>query len=82
MSMMANKVALKKQLLNRMEKLSTTDIREVIDFVEFLQIKRYKVKEISERAKLDSEKDPILKIMGLADVEPFTNKIDQELYGK
>ncbi len=82
MSLMANKVALKKQLLNRMEKLTATDIREVIDFVEFLQIKKYKIKTIPEKAKLDSEKDPILKIIGLADVEPFSNKIDQELYGR
>ncbi len=82
MSLSANKVALKEKLLNRMEKLSETDIREVIDFAEFLQIKRYRVKAIPEKAKLDPKKDPILKIMGIADAEPFANKIDQELYGK
>ncbi len=32
MSLSANKVALKEKLLNRMEKFSETDIREVIDF--------------------------------------------------
>ena len=79
MSLSANKVALKKKLINRMEKLSDTDIREILDFVEFLQAKRYKRKAVS---KFDSENDPILKFMGMSDVEPFADKIDQELYCK
>ncbi|HDO21279.1 MAG TPA: DUF2281 domain-containing protein [Nitrospirae bacterium] len=79
MSLSANKVALKKRLINRVEKLSDTDIREILDFVEFLQAKRCKRKAVSE---LDLEKDPILKFMGISDIEPFADKIDQELYSK
>ena len=42
----------------------------------------HKVGAISGNAGLDPGKDPILKLMEIADVEPFTAKIDQELYGK
>ncbi len=77
-----NKIVLKGQLLDHMENLSESDIQEVLDFVEFLQTKRYKRKAISGKAKLVPEKDPILRFMGIADVEPFANKIDQELYSK
>ena len=30
---------------------------------------------------LDPKEDPILKIIGIADVEPFADRIDQQLYG-
>lgn len=82
MRSIANTVALKERLLKCVERLPKTDIQEVLDFVEFLQAKRHRVKPISEKAQLDPEKDPILKVMGIANVEPFANKIDQELYGK
>ncbi len=82
MSSSTDAVVLKKRLLNRLKSLSEIDIREVLDFVEFLQIKRHKTAPLSENAQLDPEKDPILKLMGIADVESFADMIDQELYGK
>jgi hypothetical protein len=82
MSSIANTVALKERLLKWIEKLPEADIQEVLDFVEFLQTKRHKIKSIPEKAQLNPEKDPILKIIGIADVEPFADKIDQELYGE
>jgi hypothetical protein len=30
---------------------------------------------------IDPKKDPILQAIGIADVDPFANEIDQELYG-
>lgn len=32
--------------------------------------------------RLDPSKDPLLKIIGMFDVEPFADKIDEELYGE
>lgn len=81
MSSELNTVDLKNQLMDNLERLSEGDIQEILDFVEFLLIKRKKEKIISQRIGLDPEKDPILKLMGLADVEPFAHRIDQELYG-
>jgi len=31
--------------------------------------------------ELDPAKDPVLKLIGIADVEPFSKEIDRELYG-
>jgi hypothetical protein len=72
----------KKRLMENLERLPESDIQEVLDFVEFILIKRYKKKKILPQKRLDLKKDPILKLMGIADVEPFSNKIDQELYGQ
>lgn len=39
-----------------------------------------RLKRISIKAELDPKKDPIFKLMGIADAEPFSKEIDQELY--
>ncbi len=64
--------------LSALKKLPREKVDELIDFTEFLL-----VKERTKRSefKLDPKKDPIFKLIGLADEEPFANKIDQELYG-
>ena len=72
----------KKRLMENLERLPASDIQEVLDFVEFILIKRYRKKKNLPQKRLDLKKDPILKLMGIADVEPFANKIDQELYGQ
>ena len=72
----------KKRLMENLERLPASDIQEVLDFVEFILIKRYQKKKNLPQKRLDLKKDPILKLMGIADVEPFANKIDQELYGQ
>jgi hypothetical protein len=53
-----------------------------LDFVEFILSRRYKKKGISLKAEIDPTKDPILELMGIADAEPFSKEIDQELYGQ
>ena len=75
-----NIISDKKRLLESLERLPESDIQEVLDFVEFKLIKRYKRKIILPKKRLDLQKDPILKIMSIANVDPFANKIDQELY--
>ncbi len=82
MSARLNTTDLKNQLLDNLERLSGDDIQEILDFVEFLLIKRNKEKKVSQSIGLDPDKDPILKLMGIADVDPFANNIDQELYGQ
>ncbi len=64
--------------LSALKELPKEKIDELIDFTEFLV-----VKERSRRLnfKLEPNKDPIFKLIGLADEEPFADKIDQELYG-
>lgn len=82
MSSIVNIEVIKERLIKNIEKLPKSDIQEIFDFVEFLQTKRNRGETTSDKTQFDPEKDPILKIMGIADVEPFANKIDQELYGK
>jgi hypothetical protein len=73
--------SLKKRLINNMDKLPETDIQEVLDFIEFLLRKRSKKKMVAQKSEVDPAEDPILKLLGIADVDPFANKVDQELYG-
>jgi hypothetical protein len=72
--------ALKEQLIKELEKLPEVRLREALDFVGYLR-----TKEGNEAARklpkdLDPKKDPILRLMGIADVEPFSKDIDEELY--
>lgn len=62
-----------------LEKLPDENIKELLDFTEFLLLK-----EQSKKSKLliDPKKDPILKLIGLANEEPFADKIDEDLYGE
>ncbi|MBU3967279.1 MAG: DUF2281 domain-containing protein [Euryarchaeota archaeon] len=62
-----------------LEKLPDENIKELLDFTEFLLLK-----EQSKKSKLliDPNKDPILKLIGLANEEPFADKIDDDLYSE
>jgi hypothetical protein len=52
---------------------------EVEDFIDFL---RQRTKRRSEGSPLPAEGDPILGMIGMADVEPFGEEIDEQLYGE
>lgn len=71
----------KQQLLKNLERLPESDVQEILDFADFIVSRRSMMKKIPSKKKLSPEKDPILKLMGIADVEPFADKIDRELYG-
>lgn len=75
-------ISRKELLLENLERLPESDVKKILEFAEFLQIKRYKRKIILKKEILDPEKDPVAKLIGIADVKPFANTIDQELYGK
>jgi hypothetical protein len=72
----------KQRLLKDLEIISDSDIQKIVDFTEFL-ISRRSIKKKSSARSIPSPqgKDPILKLFGIADVEPFAHKIDKELYG-
>lgn len=71
----------KKKLINSLDKLSEGDMQELLDFAEFIVSRRYRTEKLSHKRKLVPESDPILKLMGIADIAPFADKIDNELYG-
>jgi len=76
-----NTMSLKKQLLDDLEKLDRPDVQEILDFAEFILSRRYKRQKSFRDKDLVSERDPLLKLIGLADIQPFADRIDAELYG-
>ena len=81
MSANSNIIGLKKQLLDDLEKLDRPDVQEILDFADFILSRRYKRQQPLRDQDLVPERDPLLKLIGLADVQPFADKIDTELYG-
>ncbi len=71
---------LKNRLIKNLGSLNKSDVQNMLDFSEFLLFKGDKKKRVRS-AVLDPRKDPILEIIGIADVEPFADRIDQQLYG-
>lgn len=73
---------LKDRLLEEIERLPEDRLHEVLDFIECLRTKNMKEAGAGLPESLDPQKDPILKLIGIADVEPFSQNIDEELYGE
>ena len=71
---------LKDRVVETLGKLSKIEIQNVLKFSEFLLFEGHKKGNIASRS-LDPKKDPILRVIGIAEVEPFADEIDQELYG-
>lgn len=80
MNSILNSEILRKQLLENLETLPVYYIQEILDFAEFIRAKRYRRKPFQKKSKFPPQKDPILKLIGIADIEPFADKIDLELY--
>jgi hypothetical protein len=72
-------IRLKKRVMENLEKVSENDIQQISDFVEF--IRRRRQSGFPKKTRMLPKRDPILKLMGIASVEPFSEQIDQELYG-
>jgi len=70
----------KDRLFKDLEKVSDTEIREISDFVEFIIKKRHK--KPFKKITRPSKNDPILRLIGIADVEPLSKAIDRELYAE
>ena len=71
---------LKNRVVETLGKLSKVEIQNVLKFSEFLLREVDKKRNVPSRS-LDPKKDPILRVIGIAEVEPFADEIDQELYG-
>ena len=80
MNLQAETSILKNRLIKNLGSLNKSDIQNVLNFSEFLLFKGDKKKRVHSTV-LDPKKDPILEIIGIADVEPFADRIDQQLYG-
>lgn len=68
----------KEKFLFALEQLPDKNVKELLDFAEFL-LSREHIKK--SKLKIDPKKDPIFGIIGLANEEPFASEIDDELYG-
>ncbi len=72
----------KKELLCEIEQLSNSYIIELQNFIQYLKFKQSSTAILtSNRRILPPEKDPILRAIGLCDVTPFSDAIDDTLYG-
>ncbi|MCD6141276.1 DUF2281 domain-containing protein [Candidatus Bipolaricaulota bacterium] len=74
--------ALKERLIEEIGKLPKDRLREVFDFVEYLRTREENGAATKSPEDLDPQQDPILELVGIADVEPFSQNIDEELYGE
>ena len=73
----------KKELLFEIEQLSNPYIIELQNFIQYLKFKQSgKVILSSDRHVLPPEQDPILREIGLCDITPFSDAIDDTLYGE
>jgi len=81
MNTVSDAVKIKGKLLKHIKELPESDAFQVLDFVEFLEAKRHRLKTTSKGSKLAVQNDPVLKMLGIANVAPFSDKLDQELYG-
>ena len=72
------KTLAKEKVLAALEELPEEKVKELLDFTESLLLGE-KIKK--SESKLDPDKDPILRLIGSLDEEPFADKIDEELYG-
>ena len=78
-----SKDSLKRKLVAEIEKLPEDHLPKVFDLVEKLKAKQKAQKPlVKPKRKLDPKKNPLRGLIGIADVEPFAHKIDEELYGK
>ena len=76
---MTTNVLDKEMFLVALDKLPDENIRELLDFTEFLLSKEHTKKS---KLLIDPNKDPILKLIGLVNEEPFADKIDEDLYSE
>ncbi len=54
----------------------------MLDFLENVSSNGQASNKKALQKNLDPKKNPILKMCGIADVEPFANDIDKEIYGE
>lgn len=72
----------KQKLLSEIDQLSNPYILELQNFVQYLKFKQSRMASSSKNSNsLRPEDDPILQAFGIIDVAPFSETIDDTLYG-
>lgn len=71
----------KSELFREIEQLPNLYLVELQNFIRYLKFKQSNATVKNERLTLSPENDPILRLIGLADVIPFSDSIDDLLYG-
>jgi hypothetical protein len=72
----------KQKLLGEIEHLPNPYIVELQNFIQYLKFKQSTMTgEADDKRVLRPEDDPILRAFGLLDVPPFSEAIDDALYG-
>jgi len=72
----------KKELFQEIEQLSSPYLAELQNFIRYLKFKQASQYTTSiNKITLPPENDPILCLIGIADVAPFSEKLDDMLYG-
>ena len=75
------KVLTKEKVYQELERLPEDDFNRVYDFVNYLR-RRARRRPANAGPDHSHKKDPILmKFLGGIDLEPFADRIDEELYG-
>jgi len=72
---------LKQELMSRVDRLPEEDLREVVDFAGYLLSRAASQFSPESSVALDPTLDPILQVIGIGDVEPFAQDVDELLYG-
>ena len=72
--------SVREDLLKKLDQLSDEGVREVFDFTGYL-LSIGRGGATSKEQDYQAGDDPILSVVGIADVEPFSSNIDEELYG-
>jgi hypothetical protein len=70
----------KQQLLCEIERLPDVCLSELQNFIQYLQFKQANANS-SVHHTLQPTDDPILRSFGFIDIEPFSETIDNTLYG-
>jgi hypothetical protein len=72
----------KQKLVFEIEQLSNPYLMELQNFIQYLKFKQSSTTATShDRHVLRPEEDPLLHSFGLIDVPPFSETIDETLYG-
>lgn len=77
-----NKTITKQELFTKLEKLPKSYLKEVLDFIDYLLVKKRSRKKVMVQEDLDPKKDPLLRFIGSIEHGALTKDIDKELYGK
>ena len=72
----------KKELFVEIQQLSSPHLAELQNFIRYLKFKQTnKAASPFNEITLPPNKDPILELIGLVDVAPFSENLDDVLYG-